>query len=141
MVMLVFENFLEMVMCRAFQSLPASSLEEIFGPCPGGQYSGIGLNIMSPLLQGRSLSPYSRHKVVQLLSNSPDPEIRDWALHRNSQSHQLRRTPNFEELPVRRLMDHKSYRSALLHAISASLSLEEAQLVQDDEYIWGPLEV
>ncbi|GAB1197122.1 hypothetical protein APSETT444_006409 [Aspergillus pseudonomiae] len=54
---------------------------------------------MSPLLQGRSISPYSRHKVVQLLSDSPDHEIREWAIHRNSESHQLRRTSNSEALP------------------------------------------
>jgi hypothetical protein len=44
MVKLVFENFLEMIMCRAFQSLPSLTLEEIFGPCPQnhnkGHYSG-----------------------------------------------------------------------------------------------------
>jgi hypothetical protein len=99
LVKLVFENFLEMVMCRIFQSLPLSSLEEIFGPCPNGQYSGLGLNVISPLLQGRSLSPYSRHKVVQLLSTSPDFEIREWALYRNSENHQLSRMLNSKELP------------------------------------------
>ncbi|XHG03232.1 hypothetical protein AWENTII_006548 [Aspergillus wentii] len=141
MIMLVFENFLELVMCRAFQSLPASSLEEIFGPCPAGQYSGIGLNVMSPLLQGRSLSPYSRHKVVQLLSDSPDHEIREWALHRNNENHQLRRTSNSEELPMRSQMDKEGYESAFSQAISTSLSLEEAPLIQAGENIWGPLQV
>ncbi|KAL3495564.1 hypothetical protein BJX62DRAFT_222521 [Aspergillus germanicus] len=128
--------------------LHAIRLKQISNPTtweyPHGGYLDFVTQVNLPTylrIYGRSLSPYSRHKVVQLLSNSPDPEIRDWALHRNSQSHQLRRTPKSEELPVRSLMDHKSYRSALLHAISASLSLEEAQLVQDDEHIWGPLEL
>ncbi|KAE8367186.1 hypothetical protein BDV27DRAFT_155154 [Aspergillus caelatus] len=122
---LVLDNFLEMVICRAFQSLPVSSLEEIFGPCPEGQYFEIGLDVISPLLQGRFLSPFSRHKVVQLLSDSPDHEIREWALHRNSENHQLRRTLNSGELP----------------AISTSSSLEEAPLIQASEHIWGPLQV
>lgn len=128
-------------MCRAFQSLPASSLEEIFGPCPEGQYSGIGLNVMSPLLQGRSLSPFSRHKVVQLLSDSPDHEIREWALHRNSENHRFRRALNSGELPVRRYMDKEGYYSAFCQAISTSSNLKEALLIQTSENIWGPLQV
>jgi hypothetical protein len=136
--MLGFENFLEMVMCRAFQCLPTSSLEEIFGPCPGplGQYSNIGLNAISPLLQGRSLSPYSRYKVVQLLSDSPDSEICAWTLYRNNENYQPHESP--EKLPVRRYMGKEGYCSAFHQAISTSLNFEN---VQASENIWWPLEV
>lgn len=136
--MLGFENFLEMVMCRAFQSLPTSSLEEIFGLCPGplGQYSNIGLNVMSPLLQGRSLSPYSRYKVVQLLSDSPDSEICAWTLYRNNENYQPHESP--EKLPVRRYKGKEGYCSAFHQAISTSLNFED---VQASENIWCPLEV
>jgi hypothetical protein len=60
-VKLVFENFLEMVFCRAFQSLPAATLEQTFAPCPQGQYAGTGLNVISPLLQGIGLSTAPLH--------------------------------------------------------------------------------
>ncbi|KAL3481222.1 hypothetical protein BJX99DRAFT_271744 [Aspergillus californicus] len=117
--------------------LHAIRLKQISNPTtwedPHGGYLDFVTQVNLPTYlrtYGRSLSPYTRYKVVQLLSDSPDPEIRDWTLHRNNQSHQL---PS--------LMDHKSYRSALLQAISASLGPEEAHLVQDDEHIWGPLKV
>ncbi|OJZ80498.1 hypothetical protein ASPFODRAFT_65877 [Aspergillus luchuensis CBS 106.47] len=39
----VFNNVPEKVMCLAFQSLPARTLEQVFGPPENGKYSGIGL--------------------------------------------------------------------------------------------------
>lgn len=141
MIILVFENLLEMIMCRAFHSLPPSSLEEIFGPYPEGQYSGIGLNVMPPLLQGRFLSPYSRHKVVQLLSDSPDHDIREWSLHHNYKNNQLSRSTDSEELPMRRYYDKEYYHNALYQALGNSLSPEEAPSGQDNDNIWGPLKV
>ncbi|KAL2854666.1 hypothetical protein BJX68DRAFT_264567 [Aspergillus pseudodeflectus] len=43
-------NILEMVMARAFQSLPPEQLDEAFGLPEEGKYSFFGLNIISPLL-------------------------------------------------------------------------------------------
>jgi hypothetical protein len=88
-VKLVFENFLEMVFCRAFQSLPAATLEQTFGPCPQGQYAGMGLNVISPLLQGIALAPHVRHRAAQLLLQSPDPELRQCAGIRNNPDHPM----------------------------------------------------
>jgi hypothetical protein len=77
---LVFENFLEMTFCRAFQSLPSSILEDIFGPCPenNGHYLGMGLNVMPPLLQGKKIAPTLRSRFVKPIALSPDLEIREW---------------------------------------------------------------
>lgn len=139
MIMLVFEIFWRWSCAEPF-NLFLRRVWTRFGPCPEGQYSGIGLNVMSPLLQGRSLSPYSRHKIVQLLSDSPDHEIREWALHHNSENHQSCRTSNSEQLPVRRYTGKEGYYSAFFQAIDTSLSLEEVPMTQASENFWGPLE-
>ncbi|KAL5365173.1 hypothetical protein BJX96DRAFT_168883 [Aspergillus floccosus] len=74
---------------------------------------------------GQSLCPYSRYKVVQLLSDSPDFEIREWALHRNTENYQ-----------VRRYMDKEGYYSAFCRTISTSLSLEGSTLTQANPQSW-----
>ncbi|KAJ6020676.1 hypothetical protein N7540_006180 [Penicillium herquei] len=81
LVKIVLENFLEQVMCRAFHSLPPSTLEEMFGTAPGG-YSGMGLNVISPLYQGKSIAPTVRHVMCQRWDNSPDSDICQWSKFR-----------------------------------------------------------
>lgn len=137
---LVVENFLEKVMCRAFQSLPAETLEQTFGPCPQGQYSGTGLNVITPLAQGRSLSPHVKHRVVQLLYQSPDPEIRQWAGIRNNPDHPMGRKFGSDRLPTRQYMDRKGYYNAIRDAIKTSSNVEKAISIQVDEEIWAPFE-
>lgn len=137
---LVFENFLEKIMCRSFQSLPAPILEEFFGPCPQGQYSKIGLNIMSPLLQGKEVGPVIRHKIVQFLEESPDPEIREWPTIRRHVKLKAGLSSEKDKLPIRRPMDEKDYYAAIRHAIETSPHHRETLLVQTDDDIWGPLE-
>jgi hypothetical protein len=70
----------EMLFCRAFQSLPAQTLDEYFGSCPEGQYTGIGLNVLSPLLQSADSSSLGGIRSLHRsrLSDSPDPEISSW---------------------------------------------------------------
>lgn len=76
---------LEMMFCSAFQSLPAQTLIEYFGPAPEGQYAGIGLNVLSPLLQSANSSSLGgirgQHRLR--LKNSSDPEIASWPGIRN----------------------------------------------------------
>lgn len=80
--LILFNNVLEMTMCRAFQTLPPHTLKEAFGP---QEYTGVGLNIVSPLLQGKELPPTARGKCISLLEASPDPEIRTWPQIRRKQ--------------------------------------------------------
>ncbi|KIM99813.1 hypothetical protein OIDMADRAFT_55715 [Oidiodendron maius Zn] len=71
---------LEMMFCRAFESLPNQTLAEYFGTALHGQYSGRGLNVLSPLLQPVDLclleSSRSQHR--SRLSSSSDPEVASW---------------------------------------------------------------
>jgi hypothetical protein len=48
-------------MSRCFQSLAPGILERFWGPLHKDKYSGTGLNVVAPLLQGLSLSPTARH--------------------------------------------------------------------------------
>ncbi|EGE07453.1 hypothetical protein TEQG_06580 [Trichophyton equinum CBS 127.97] len=74
----IIHNLLEMAMCRAFQSLPGTELDRYFS-CPQEQgWQNLGLNIISPLLQGLYLSPNSRRDFILNLKDSRDPEIRRW---------------------------------------------------------------
>ncbi|GIC92158.1 uncharacterized protein Aud_008619 [Aspergillus udagawae] len=72
-------NILEMIMARCFQSLPPEELTRVFGrPRDGFTYSFRGLNLISPLLQGRSLSPWARYQSSLQLRQSTDEDIREW---------------------------------------------------------------
>ena len=86
------QNFLEMLFCGAFQSLPTEELIRHFGDKLKIS-SNVGLNVLSPLLQGLDLS--DRESFRASLLNSPDPEIQSWPLE------QRRRQQN---LPKRRLI-------------------------------------
>jgi hypothetical protein len=76
---MVFANILEMFMARCFQTLAPGILEEYFGKA---EYSGTGLNVVPPLLQGVSLSPSVRYTYSLQLEDSPDREIREWPQYR-----------------------------------------------------------
>ncbi|KAE8374569.1 hypothetical protein BDV26DRAFT_300126 [Aspergillus bertholletiae] len=93
---------------------------------------------MSPLLQGKELGPKIRHKFVQLLEDSPDPEINSWPNVRNSLDY--KRQPPKERLPYRRHMSAKDYYAALHQAIERNKSLKGALLMQEDSNGWGALE-
>ncbi|KAM5378165.1 hypothetical protein ACJZ2D_004623 [Fusarium nematophilum] len=66
------QNVLEAVFCRAFESLPPQVLNPLFGE---GAYSYVGLNILSPLLQGKGVSRTMRAKYLEYHQNSPDTDI------------------------------------------------------------------
>jgi hypothetical protein len=71
---------LEMMFCRAFESLPDQTLAEYFGTPLYGRYAGTGLNVLSPLLQlaDRSSLESSRAQHRSRLSGSSDPEVASW---------------------------------------------------------------
>jgi hypothetical protein len=68
---------LEMMFCRAFESLPDQTLAEYFGTALYGQYAGTGLNVLSPLLQPADCFSLesSRAQHRSRLSGSLDPEV------------------------------------------------------------------
>ena len=75
---MLLNNILEMIMCRAFQSLPGLLIEEYFGLLPNSQgYSNLGLNIIPPLIQGQRLDPHKRHSFTLQLTVSKDTEIQN----------------------------------------------------------------
>ncbi|KAJ5201082.1 hypothetical protein N7449_005885 [Penicillium cf. viridicatum] len=137
LIQLVFENFLEMTFCRVFQSLPSLILEEISGPCPenSGHYSGMGLNIMSPLLQGQSLGPVLRSQFVKLVAQSPDPEICSWPSVRVIRVERSQHT-----LPTRSYMGKKECHVALHSAIQQNSSLEQLFPLSIEVDDWAQLE-
>jgi hypothetical protein len=80
------QNVLETLLCGCFQSLPAKSLTEYFG---SGQYSGLGLNVLPPLLQNDYSARLRANNHRERLRDSPDPEIRQWP---DIRSHQIATT-------------------------------------------------
>lgn len=100
-------NITEMTMARAFQSLPPKELMDVFGPPDEGAYRFIGLNIMSPLLQGRSLSPGVRREFSLQLSQSEDPDIQMWPEVRIQQLH--RKNLSFPDVSFARLTETDCY--------------------------------
>lgn len=123
MVKLVFENFLEKVMCRAFQSLPPATLKEFFGPspCSTGEYSGLGLNVVSPLYQGKRLGTLVRHKISQKWDQSPDPDICRWSNIRSA----ARDWSDWSPL-ARPPLTRKDYYGIMREAIFKNLALKES---------------
>ncbi|RAK92466.1 hypothetical protein BO79DRAFT_277284 [Aspergillus costaricaensis CBS 115574] len=136
----VFNNVLEKVMCLAFQSLPARTLEQVFGPPENGKYSGIGLNVVSPLFQGRELGYTVRDQAVCLLEESPDPEIKKWPSFRrilkaqrdqdSQQSHKIVKSSFWNSMTP---FDHLA---ALWDAIETNTELENPHLPQSEDSIW-----
>ena len=84
---MLLSNILEMVMCRAFQSLPGFLIEEYFGLLPDGrEYSNLGLNIAHLWYRG-SAFPHKRRTFTLHLTVSKDPEIQNWPAVRSQQQH------------------------------------------------------
>jgi hypothetical protein len=76
---------LEMMFCRAYESLPNQTLAEYFGTALCGQYAGTGLNVLSPLLQPVDffLLESSRKQHRSRLASSSDPEVASWPVVRS----------------------------------------------------------
>ncbi|KAL3472578.1 hypothetical protein BJX99DRAFT_272814 [Aspergillus californicus] len=85
-------------------------------------------------------SPHVKHRIVQLLCQSPDPEIRQWADIRNNPDHPMGRKLCSDKLPARQYMDREGYYNAIREAIKTSSNVEEALSIQVDEEIWAPFE-
>lgn len=111
-------------MTRAFQSLLPRELEKYFGPpgMEGSKYSGVGLNIVPPLVQGRSLGPYVRHMFIIQLEQSPDAEIREWPSVRLKQQIKVFKPLKFQREPM---MTRKDHQDALQEAIKANTALQD----------------
>ncbi|CAG8120048.1 unnamed protein product [Penicillium olsonii] len=138
-----FENFLETVMCRAFHSLPPSALEELFGPCldDEGRYSGMGLNVVSPLYQGKLGIPGLR-AIIQQCDNLPDPDIWAWsALRKVNRKQQSKWSPS-----ARHSFTKKDYYNILREATSGSLignhpfDINQCLPPEADLIPWGELD-
>lgn len=133
----VFENFLETVMCRAFHSLPPSTLEELFGSCLEGEYSGMGLNVVSPLYQGKRLATMTRHIMCQKWDTSPDPDICRWSIVRKANSEdQSKWSPSRRPLFTRRDYCNLLREAMLKHS---PLDLNQALPEDTDQIPWGVL--
>lgn len=114
-------NVMEMIMARAFQSLPPKELLDVFGPPDEGTYTFIGLNIMSPLLQDRTLSPGVRREYSLQLSHSEDPDIQIWPEERTKQLH--RKDLKLSDVPFMKLTETDCH-----DAIKFAVSHEEVQI-------------
>ncbi|KAJ5833195.1 hypothetical protein N7474_001506 [Penicillium riverlandense] len=92
----VCSNVLEMGMTRAFQSLPPKELENAFGAPLEGEdgFSFVGLNLISPLLQGSFISSWERHQYSLQLKGSLDPDIREFPNVRTEYHKKLKTADN-----------------------------------------------
>ncbi|KAJ5247342.1 hypothetical protein N7468_002325 [Penicillium chermesinum] len=120
-------NFLEMGLCRVFQSLPPADLEAVFGPpspTHGEKYTFIGLNLVSPLLQGRYLSPWTRHKHAIRLKEANDPDIRAYPDHRLKHDHNIKRYQKLQPSTWTRLT-HENCKAAVESAATTDLILSQ----------------
>ncbi|KAJ5284085.1 hypothetical protein N7505_002065 [Penicillium chrysogenum] len=110
-------NVLEMAMCRAFQSLPGSTLEAYFGPREDGKpYSNLGLNIIPPVLQGLSLGPSARKSFSICLEKSPDPDIIGWPQFRYEYGKKAEKSNiNFQRPLMRSPEFHARFHDAVQH--------------------------
>ncbi|KAJ5436364.1 hypothetical protein N7445_007249 [Penicillium cf. griseofulvum] len=119
----VFKNFLETVMCRAFHSLPPSTLEELFGSCLEGEYSGMGLNVVSPLYQGKRLATMTRYIIWSIFRKANSEDQSKWS-------------------PSRRpLFTRRDYCNLLREAMlnHSPLNLDQALPEDTDQIPWGVL--
>jgi len=79
---ILLSNILETVMCRAFQSLPRTVLQEFFGD---QEFATTGLNIVPPLFQGFRLDVSKRQRYCISCLDSMDEQIREWSDGRRNQ--------------------------------------------------------
>ncbi|GAB1208781.1 hypothetical protein APSETT445_007542 [Aspergillus pseudonomiae] len=116
-------NILEMTMCRAFQSLPGSTLEAYYGTSEDGKpYSNLGLNIIPPVLQGLSLGPSVRKSFSLGLEKSPDPDINGWPQFRYEYGKKAEKSNfNFQRPLMRSSEFHARFREAI-HSLQLSQS-------------------
>ncbi|KAH8692894.1 hypothetical protein BGW36DRAFT_430639 [Talaromyces proteolyticus] len=78
-------NVLEMVFCKAFQTLPAATLERYFGSPVSESYSTIGLNVLPPLYQNLPLGGSFLQRFTLYCETSLDTEIQEWPQFRMEQ--------------------------------------------------------
>ncbi|RWQ93316.1 hypothetical protein C8Q69DRAFT_446810 [Paecilomyces variotii] len=104
---LLLSNVLEMVMCRAFQTLSNAALQKFFGDADKSEYANVGLNILPPLLQGLEVS----------FEDSPDPQVQQWPKVRQEQLHSFIRSSNNLERRIQRKVNGDYYKIALAKAI------------------------
>ena len=123
----VFQNVLEMTMCRAFESLPGNILEAYFGPKEDGRpYSNLGLNILPPLLQGLSLSPSIRKSFSFNLETSTDPDINSWPNFRLEYERTAKKSPINFQCPLMKPQELRSCFLKALHQIKLTQPVWEA---------------
>ncbi len=65
------QNALEMMFCRAFESLPDTVLSRFYG---AAEYSDVSLNNLLPLFQGRTVPATVCAKYLEYHRASPDPD-------------------------------------------------------------------
>jgi hypothetical protein len=118
-VVTVYNNILEMFMCRVFQSLPFNTLKRYSG-INQEEHPTLGLNIVPPLLQSRKLSSSVRHLFNCELQNSPDQDVREWPSVRESM-----REPSQYALTNRPSLSVETCRSALRDAVAQDGTLED----------------
>ncbi|GIJ84591.1 hypothetical protein Asppvi_003438 [Aspergillus pseudoviridinutans] len=129
-IQLIAQNILEVGMCYAFHSLPPATLERIFGLVVDNPYKGMGLNVVSPLLQGSNLRVEARHHFSRQVAASSDPEIRNWPAFRAKE--RAKEEENEKEgrafrKPPKQMMKLEDINHALASVIAAKPELSHLQ--------------
>ncbi|KAL5338938.1 hypothetical protein BJX70DRAFT_398139 [Aspergillus crustosus] len=111
----IFANILEMVMCRAFESLPKGVLEEYFGHL-SDKSSNLGLNIIPPIFQSLRLAPMHRKQFKMGLETSGDQNIAGWPEYQRKQG--AKHASNYSlNRPHMTLADHKVELNKVMQAL------------------------
>ncbi|KAJ9366058.1 hypothetical protein DTO282E5_9258 [Paecilomyces variotii] len=114
---LLLSNVLEMVMCRAFQTLSNAALQKFFGDADKSEYANVGLNILPPLLQGLEVSRSTRRLYTKGFEDSPDPQVQQWPKVRQEQLHSFIRSSDNLGRRIQRKVNGDYYKIALAKAI------------------------
>ncbi|KAB8216336.1 hypothetical protein BDV33DRAFT_207507 [Aspergillus novoparasiticus] len=125
---LICQNILELAMCRAFQSLPPSSLTQIFGEDADNPYTCVGLNIVSPLFPGLNLRKEACQHFTRQIESSPDPEIRLWPSYRSREKGKAKKAESAPTKTPKPMMRLEDFRAAILSAVAAKPDLAHLQL-------------
>ncbi|GAB1209202.1 hypothetical protein APSETT445_007972 [Aspergillus pseudonomiae] len=118
---LVLNNILEMTMCCCFQSLPTNLLERWLENPVKSPYWAKGLNVITPLVQGLSMSSALRVAQRLKLKDSPDPDIRAWPEVRHKQIQEERSQSKSPNRRVPPLPGVSEYFRALEEAVQSSV--------------------
>ncbi|KAF4467838.1 hypothetical protein FALBO_5284 [Fusarium albosuccineum] len=102
------QNILEMTFCRAFETLPGDVLAPFFGP-GRPNYSNVGLNVMSPLVQGKNVPAIWRAKFLEYHLCSPDPDVSEFVDIRKNENIKRRNQQRQAAILLRR-----DYRRAII---------------------------